>query len=161
MRQSFPESIIGSFTVAAETPSGAAEAGAVLIDATEFFLRDAHGVSDALVKQGTYKLDAARSAIAIDATKVFPKNTEVEAILTFASDAPLRGSFVADVTPDAHALTLREHQSFLELPGPGYSPRRFDSRAGYLAPELQHHHHGSERTHVEDPYPDACHSASP
>ena len=84
------------------------------------------------LKQGTYKLDAARSAIAIDATKVFPKNTEVEALLTFASDAPIRGSFVGDVTPDAHALTLREHQSFLELPGPGYTPRRYDPRAGYF-----------------------------
>jgi hypothetical protein len=104
----------------------------VLVDATDFFLRDAHGVSDALVKQGPYKLDAARSAIAIDATKVFPRNTEVEALLTFASDAPIRGSFVGDVTPDAHALTLREHQSFLELPGPGYLPRRFDPRAGYF-----------------------------
>jgi hypothetical protein len=132
VRQSFPESVLGSFTVAAENAVGSADAGAVLVDATDFFLRDAHGVSDALVKQGPYKLDAARSAIAIDATKVFPKNTEVEALLTFASDAPIRGSFVGEVTPDAHALTLREHQSFLELPGPGYSPRRFDPRAGYF-----------------------------
>jgi hypothetical protein len=130
VRQSFPESILGSFTVAAENPGAAA--GPVLVDATDFFLRDAHGVAEALSKQGSYKLDAARSAIAIDATKVFPKNTEVEAILTFASDAPVRGSFVADVTPDAHALTLREHQSFLELPAAGYSPRRFDPRAGYF-----------------------------
>jgi hypothetical protein len=139
VRQSFPESILSSFTVEAENPAAAAEtgavaapAGAVLVDATEFFLRDAHGVSDALVKQGTYKLDAARSTIAIDATRVFPKNTEVEAILTFASEAPLRGSFVGEVTPDAHAMTLREHHSFLELPGPGYSPRRYDPRAGYF-----------------------------
>jgi len=130
VRQSFPESILGSFTVAAE--NSAAAAGAVLVDATDFFLRDVHGVSEALGKQGSYKLDAARSAIAIDATRVFSKNTEVEAILTFASDAPVRGSYVADVTPDAHALTLREHQSFLELPAPGYSPRRFDPRAGYF-----------------------------
>jgi len=130
VRQSFPESILGGFSVAAE--NSAAEAGAVLVDATEFFVRDVHGVSEALGKQGAYKLDAARSAIAIDATKVFPKNTEVEAVLTFASDTPVRGSFVADVTPDAHALTLREHQSFLELPPPGYSPRRFDPRAGYF-----------------------------
>jgi hypothetical protein len=130
VRQSFPESILGSFTVAAE--NSAAATGPVLVDATDFFLRDVHGVSEVLGKQGSYKLDAARSAIAIDATKVFPKNTEVEAILTFASDAPVRGSFVADVTPDAHALTLREHQSFLELPAPGYAPRRFDSRAGYF-----------------------------
>ncbi len=130
VRQSFPESILGGFTVVAE--NSAASGGAVLVDATDFFLRDVHGVLEALGKQGAYKLDAARSAIAIDATKVFPKNTEVEAILTFASDAPLRGSFVSDVTPDSHALTLREHQSFLELPGPGYSPRRFDPRAGYF-----------------------------
>jgi Met-zincin/Domain of unknown function (DUF5117) len=131
VRQSFPESIIGSFTVVAEDAGGAG-AGAVLVDATDFFLRDVHGVSDALAKQGVYKLDAARSAIAVDATKVFPKNTEVEAVLTFASDAPIRGSYVGEVAPDAHALTLREHQSFLELPGPGYSPRRYDPRAGYF-----------------------------
>ena len=131
VRQSFPESIIGGFTVVAEDAGGAG-AGAVLVDATDFFLRDVHGVSDALAKQGAYKLDAARSAIAIEATKVFPKNTEVEAVLTFASDAPIRGSFVGEVAPDAHALTLREHQSFLELPGPGYSPRRYDPRAGYF-----------------------------
>jgi Met-zincin/Domain of unknown function (DUF5117) len=132
VRQSFPESILASFPLSAENPAGSGGAGAVLVDATEFFVRDAHGVADALVKQGTYKLDAARSAIAIDATKVFPKNTEVEAILTFATDTPVHGSFVADVAPDSHALTLREHQSFLELPGPGFSPRRFDSRAGYF-----------------------------
>ena len=138
VRQSFPESILGSFTVVAENSAAAAAAaaaagaGAVLVDATDFFLRDVHGVSEALGKQGSYKLDAARSAIAIDATKVFPRNTEVEAILTFVSDAPVRGSFVGDVTPDAHALTLREHQSFLELPPPGYAPRRFDPRAGYF-----------------------------
>src|ERR1700733_3032839 len=132
VRQSFPESVLGSFAVVAENPGGAVNAGAVLVDATDFFLRDVHGVSDALVKQGPYKLDAARSSIAIEATKVFPKNTEVEAVLTFASDAPIRGSFVGDVTPDAHALTLREHQSFLELPGPGYTPRRYDPRAGYF-----------------------------
>ncbi len=131
VRQSFPESILGGFTLAAEN-SSAAGPGAVLVDATDFFLRDVHGVTEALGKALPYKLDAARSAIAIDATKVFPTNTEVEAILTFASDAPVRGSFVGDVTPDAHALTLREHQSFLELPPPGYSPRRYDPRAGYF-----------------------------
>jgi hypothetical protein len=131
VRQSFPESILGSFTLAAENSAGA-QPEAVLVDATDFFLRDVHGVSEALGKQGAYKLDAARSAIAIEASKVFPKNTEVEAILTFASDAPPRRSFVGDVTPDAHALTLREHQSFLELPPPGYSPRRYDPRAGYF-----------------------------
>ncbi|MGO9931372.1 MAG: zinc-dependent metalloprotease [Steroidobacteraceae bacterium] len=131
VRQSFPESVLAGFAVEAEN-SGVAADAAVLVDATEFFLRDVHGVSDALVKQGPYRLDAARSSIAIDATKVFPKNTEVEAILTFASDAPVPGSFVGDVAPDPHALTVREHHSFLELPEPGYTPRRYDPRAGYF-----------------------------
>ena len=132
VRQSFPDSVLAGFAVEAENAAAAADAGAVLVDATEFFLRDAHGVLDALVKQGPYKLDAARSSIVIDATRVFPKNTEVEAVLTFASDAPVRGSFVAEVAPDPHALTVREHHSFLELPEPGYVPRRYDPRAGYF-----------------------------
>jgi len=131
VRQSFPESVLAGFSVAAEN-AAAANAGAVLVDATEFFLRDAHGVGEALAKQGSYKLDSARSSIAIEATKVFPKNTEVEAVLTFASEAPLRGSFVEEVAPDSHALTVREHHSFLELPGPGYVPRRYDPRGGYF-----------------------------
>ena len=129
VHQSFPESVLAGFKVEASDPSGA-----VLIDATDFFLRDVHGVGEILtqLKQGSYKLDPSRSAIALDHTKAFPKNSEVEAFLTFTTDAPTHGSFVDDVSPDPHALTVREHQSFLELPGPGFTPRRFDPRAGYF-----------------------------
>jgi hypothetical protein len=129
VRQSFPESVLYGFKVEAEDPNGT-----VLVDATDFFLRDAHDVAGALTRtqQGTYKLDATRSTIALDATKAFPRNTEVESILTFTTDGPARGEFVRDVTPDPHALTVREHQSFVELPGPGFTPRRFDPRAGYF-----------------------------
>jgi hypothetical protein len=129
VRQSFPESVLYGFKVEAEDPSGT-----VLVDATDFFLRDAHGVAEILtnLKQGAYKLDASRSTIALDATKSFPQNTEVEALLTFTSDDPARGNFVRDVSPDPHALTVREHQSFIQLPGPGFTPRRFDPRAGYF-----------------------------
>ena len=128
VRQSFPQSVLAGFTVAAESPDG------ILVDATDFFLRDAHGVVESLTRaqQGTYKIDQSRSTIALESTKNFPKNTEVEALLTFTSDASPRRSFVADVTPDPHALTLHEHQSFLELPGPGFTPRRYDPRAGYF-----------------------------
>ncbi len=127
--QSFPESVLWGFTVAAESPGGA-----VLIDATDFFLHDGHRVSDTLanLKQGAYEVDASRSAIALDETKAFPKNTEVEAELTFAVRGPADGAFVNDVTPDPHAITLRERTSFIELPGPGFSPRRFNPRAGYF-----------------------------
>ena len=134
VRQSFPESVLAAFTVIAEDRGSPEKSGAVLVDATDFFQRDAHRISESLskaIKTSTSSI-AARSAIALDGTRAFPKNIEVEAILTFASEAPAKSKFVADVTPDAHALTLREHQSFIELPGPGFVPRRFDPRAGYF-----------------------------
>ncbi len=129
VRQSFPESVLAGFKVEAENPDHA-----VLVDATDFFLRDAHGVAETLtaLKQGSYHLDEKRSAIALDHTRVFPLNTEVESLLTFTTDATDRGSYVSDVAPDPHALTIREHQSFMQLPAPGFAPRRFDPRAGYF-----------------------------
>jgi Met-zincin/Domain of unknown function (DUF5117) len=127
--QSFAQSVLWGFTVAAESQDGA-----VLVDATDFFLHDAHGVADRLtnLKQGSYRVDATRSAIALDDTKAFPRNTEVEAELTFTTDAPPKGEFVADVTPDPHAMTVRERSSFIELPTPGFVPRRFNPRAGFF-----------------------------
>ncbi len=129
VHESFPESVLWGFKIEAEDPSEA-----VLVDATDFFLRDVHNVTEALARtqQGVYKVDPTRSAIAMESTRAFPKNTDVEAILTFTTDGPARGEFVRDVTPDPHALTLREHQTFLELPGLGFTPRRFDPRAGYF-----------------------------
>jgi Met-zincin/Domain of unknown function (DUF5117) len=126
--QSFAESVLWGFAVEAE------EKDRVLVDATSFFLRDAHGVAEALLAtgQGTYRIDASRSAIALDNTKDFPKNTEVEAMLTFASEGMPKGEHVPEVTPDPHAITVREHTSMIELPDAGYKPRRFDPRAGYF-----------------------------
>ena len=127
--QSFAESVLWGFPIEAE------ENGRLLVDATAFFLRDAHGVGERLQQtgQGMYKLDTTRSALAMDNTRAFPKNTEVEAMLTFVTDGPPRGEFVASVTPDPHAITLREHTSMVELPGPGYTPRRYDPRSGFFA----------------------------
>jgi hypothetical protein len=121
----FAQSIIHGFTVAAET------AGRVLVDATDFFLRDAHGVAGTLQRggQGTFRVDASRSAFYMDRTRGFPQNTEVEVTLTFTSDQP--GGLVRSVTPTAGALTVRQHHSFVELPT-GYTPRRADPRAGYF-----------------------------
>ncbi len=132
--QSFPESVLAGFKVEAEGAAAAGKEPAVLVDATDFFVRDAHNVAETLAKskQDTYKLDPARSAIALDGTAAFPDNIEVEAILTFAADAVAKSRLVDEVTPDAHALTVREHQAFIALPGPGFVPRRFDPRAGFF-----------------------------
>jgi len=127
--QSFAQSVLWGFTVAAESAEGT-----VLVDATDFFLHDVHEVADRLtnLKQGTYRVDATRSVIALEHTKAFPKNTEVEAELTFTTDAPPKGEYVANVTPDPHAMTVRERSSFIALPAPGFVPRRFNPRAGYF-----------------------------
>ncbi|HSK19744.1 MAG TPA: zinc-dependent metalloprotease [Longimicrobiales bacterium] len=121
----FAASIIWGFTVGAETGDR------VLVDATEFFVRDAHGVIGTLrrTNQGTYRMDASRSAFYMDRTKGFPQNTEVEVTLTFTSDAP--GGLVRSVTPTADAVTVRQHHSFVELPT-DYEPREADPRAGYF-----------------------------
>lgn len=126
VRDSFAESALWGFKVEAEEQDHA------LVDATDFFLRDAHGVPATLrrTKQGTYHLDASRSAIYLPTTKNFPLNTEVEATLTFAGDEP--GQWVREVTPSPDSITVREHHSLVELPPPGYKPRAYDPRANFF-----------------------------
>ena len=127
VNESFAQSILFSFNIEAE------EANTLLIDLTPFLLRDAHGVADRIrkMKQGTYTLNEARSAIYIDHTKNFPKNSEFEATLTFIGGADA-GRFVQRVAPSVEALTLRMHHSFVELPDNNYQPRKYDIRSGYF-----------------------------
>ena len=129
VEDSFAKSVLGGLD------AGAEEGGRVLIDATAFFTSDLHGVADAIkrAKQGAFKLDADRSALDLSGTRSFPRNTEVEALLTFTGDEP--GKFVQDVTPDPKAVTVRQHVSLIELPGPGYQPRDYDPRSGYFPVE--------------------------
>jgi hypothetical protein len=82
VEDSFAKSVLWGFTVAGETN------GRVLVDATEFFVRDSEGTGSALSSSGaTYKLDKTRSAIYLPRTKAFPKNTEIEAALTFTYES--------------------------------------------------------------------------
>ena len=80
VEDSFAKSVLWGFTVAAES------GGRVLVDASDFLLRDIHGAGGAL-RPGTYRVDRSRSAFYLPRTKAFPKNTEVEMILTFANEA--------------------------------------------------------------------------
>jgi hypothetical protein len=135
VHDSFAESALWGFTVAAETPDpkGDLKNDHALVDATDFFLRDAHNIPATLrrTKQGAYKLDDKRCALYVPNTKNFPLNTEVEATLTFSGDEP--GPWVRSVTPSPDSITIREHHSFVQLPPPGYKPRPFDPRSGYYA----------------------------
>lgn len=123
--QAFAQSVLWGFEVAAQ------EDGAVLVDASDFFLRDARGVSEVLedTGQGNYKLDVSRSAMYLPRTKSFLKNSEFEATLTFTGQP--KGAFVRQVVPSPGIVTIRQHHSFVKLPDDNYTPRTFDPRAGY------------------------------
>ena len=126
VKNSFAQSILWSFVVDED------EGDKVLVDATPFFVRDAHGAADRIknMKQGSYTFNEARSAIYLPNTKNFPLNSEFEATITFTggSDA---GRFVQSVTPSTEAFSLRMHHSFVQLPDNQYKPRRYDIRSGY------------------------------
>jgi len=126
VRESFAESALWGFTVAAQSD------GRALVDATEFFLRDAHDIPATLKRtgQGAFHVDASRSALALDRTRSFPRNTEVEATLTFAGDEP--GDWVKQVTPTPGAVTVREHHSLVALPPAGFKPRAHDPRSSFF-----------------------------
>ena len=127
VEESFLTSALGGFTAVAE------ENGRALVDATAFFLGDVVGVAARLqgANQGSYRLDASRSAIFLPRTRAFPENTEVEASLTFESESP--GSEIRRHAPDGRAMTLRQHHSLVMLPDDGYTPRPFDPRIGVFA----------------------------
>ena len=121
----FARSVIWGFKAEAEAE------GRVLVDLTAFLMRDAHGVVDRIrrSRQGNFRVDTSRSAVYLPNSRNFPRNTELESLLTFtAEDA---GRHIRDVAPDPSSISLRQHHSFIELPGPGYRPRIWDPRSMY------------------------------
>src|SRR3954452_17128184 len=124
MEESFASSILAALPIESE------ENGKITVDASPLLVRDAVNIEALLRRQnqGNYRLDPARSSIYLAKTKAFPKNTEVEVTLTYASDNP--GRLVNSVAPDGRALTIRLHHSFLQPPDDGYKPRIGDARIG-------------------------------
>ena len=146
VRESFARSVRWGFQVAAESP------GRVLVDATDYLLRDPNVITQRL-RPGSYRVDPSRSSIHLPMTKNFPQNTEMEVELTWVRQPPTGpggggfgaggggfnplagpGSFfegVADVAADGEAASLRIHHSLVQLPDGNYTPRTFDPRASY------------------------------
>jgi Met-zincin/Domain of unknown function (DUF5117) len=82
VEDSFAKSVLWGFAVAAESNDR------VLVDATDFFLRDGHGAGGSLgAGPAAYRVDRTRSAVYLPRTKAFPKNTEIEVTLTFTNEA--------------------------------------------------------------------------
>ena len=124
VEQAFAKSILGGFKIEEEKD------GKYIIDITDFLMQDTHGVVGRLKrnKQGTYKLDKTKSAMALERTKAFPKNIEFDVTLTFKGDPT--GANIRSVTPNPGLVTVAQHHSFIELPDDGYKQREFDPRSG-------------------------------
>lgn len=142
VRDAFARSVLWSFPIAATSD------GRYLVDYNDFLVRDWNEMAGRL-SPGTYRFEASRSSVYVAGLAAFPKNTEMEAELTFVrgtGGAPGGGApgggrgggggrfaeGVGSVAASAEAASLRVHHSIVELPGPGYTPRLYDPRAGYF-----------------------------
>ncbi len=124
--ESFARSVIWGFEIKTQRD------GAVVLDATDFFLRDTDGLAAALSErgEGSYSVDPSRSGIYEARTRAFPDNTEVEAIVTYTGQPT--GRHLPTVVPDPGTVTVHIHHSFIRLPEDGYEPLPFDPRAGVI-----------------------------
>ena len=127
IEQAFARSVLFGFKIMSEKDD------VYVIDFTPFLMEDTHGVAHRLkkMKEGTYKLDASKSALSLERTKAFPKNVEFEALLTFKGEPT--GKNLRSVTPTASLVSVVQHHSFIKLPDSNYKPRVFDTRSGAIS----------------------------
>ncbi len=127
VKEAYTDPAVFGFRVAAE------EDGRVLVDATDFFMRDAQNL-------GMGGIDRNRCALYWPRTRNFPKNTEVEVILTYnGAPAAAPGGRGSAAAPSGGrgggggaGTTVRVHHSLVELPDGQYRPRRYDPRSGVM-----------------------------
>jgi hypothetical protein len=126
--EAFPPSTIASLPLLAD------EGGRLLVDATDFVMRDWNDVAGALTRsqQGSYSVARDRSSIVDQNTRAFADNSEIDVALTFALGGGRPGNIVRSIVPDGRAFTLRQHISLLRLPDAGFRPRALDPRVGYF-----------------------------
>ena len=118
MRDAFARSILWGFNVAAESDAGRR----VLVDVTDFLLRDAFNLGG---QMGGYRLENSRSSIYMPMTMNFPKNTEMEAELTFVPGGAGGGGRgagffegVGSVAATGEAATVRVQQPLVSVSPP-------------------------------------------
>jgi uncharacterized protein DUF4953/uncharacterized protein DUF5117 len=138
---SFPTSVLAALPIEAE------QDGTVLVNANSLLLRDAadllsqmrrpaQAVNGQIVRDeardSKWRLDESRSVLDLDASGSFPRNTEIEALLTFSNEGEVDFN-----QPETHTLSVREHHSFVALPEAGYAPREADPRVGFFGDSFQ------------------------
>ena len=126
VEEAFASSVLAGLEVVA------ADADRYVVAYTPFLSRDVTRIAAVLgeADEGRYAVDRERSAPWPERTRSFPRNTELEAVLTLAGDP--EGRELRTVTPNADAVTVHVHHSLVALPEPGYTPRAFHPRSGYF-----------------------------
>lgn len=121
-----------SSTVAA-LPLLAEEGSRLLVDATEFLMRDWTDIGVALsrAQQGSYSVARDRSRIYRPYTKAFASNTEIDVGLVLTT-AGSPGGAVERLVPDARALNFRQHLTLMRVPDDNFRPRAADPRVGFF-----------------------------
>lgn len=131
VKEAFSQSVLHGFTIVSQ------DKNSVLIDYTPFLLTDIHGVTRKLAakKEGKFSLDASRSAVFMERSKAFPKNTELESIVSFKGSPT--GKHLRTIAPDASNLTVHLHHSLIQLPDDNYQPRVFHPYSGFWRVEYK------------------------
>lgn len=124
VEQAFAKSVLFGFPIVEQYK------GSYIIDLTPFVFQDSHEVAQTLraTQQGSYQLDISKSALNMERTKDFPKNLEVDVMLTFSGKS--EGYNVNSVVPTSSLITVAMHHSFVELPDTDFVMREFDTRSG-------------------------------
>ncbi len=127
IQQNRGESVIAALPIVVEDD----EEGRLLVDATAFLISDFGGLSKQLASAYEGKepaLDRDRSRIV--QIHGFPRNTEIDTTLTFASNVDPPYGFYG--VADARSLSLGVRLSFFALPEQPMKPRLADDRVGYF-----------------------------
>ncbi|KAA3610235.1 MAG: DUF5117 domain-containing protein [Calditrichaeota bacterium] len=126
VKESFAKSTLWGFEIEAESDNK------ILINITPFLLSDAQNISRTIKnrQQGSFAINSSRSAINLQRTKSFPRNSEFDALLTFTGKDP--GNYIRSVTPTSGSITLFQHFSMIELPDENFQMRANDPRSGFF-----------------------------
>ena len=129
VQHSFPSAVLAALPIVASGHD------TLIVDATAFLLHDSEfAPALAGLKEGWHQ-DDARSLLSPEGCGAFPLNTEIEAQVTYTTDAAGKGTRA--VSPDGHTMTLLAHHTFRALPPAGFAARAQDPRVGFFSVDFK------------------------
>jgi hypothetical protein len=143
--------IVAAFDIKAVNPAG----GAAVIDVTDFFKGDNPAVSVSANSKKRMNLGAiAADRSFISQINVYPVNTEVRTVKTFAATPPtlaslFAGARAAPAAMETGVVTLQMNTSFILLPAAPLRKRLFDPRVGFFADQFTSYSDSSQGSDAE------------